>query len=110
MVEHKYGIFTDEQMNETRANLRKRVFFLLLIVDPKTKHNYDDYNVDVPKSFQSVLREIGGLNDLFGNPQFLVAALSLLDAALLEYQKSDFDFSVYRRLVLEAGAKFKEGV
>ena len=57
MITHKYGQFTPEQMHETKEGLRKRIFFLLLLVDRKTAGNYE--GVDVEKTFESILTEFG---------------------------------------------------
>lgn len=98
---YKYGDFTQEQITQTKQKMRKQIFFLLLIVDPKTASEYD---VDIDAAFQNVLWTFGGLNDLLKYPQELVTVMSLLDAAYLEYRSgADFSFGKYRKLVLDAG-------
>lgn len=83
--------------------MRKQIFFLLLIVDPVKAEEYD--NVDVNEAIQNVLFEFGGLNDLLNYPQELVDVLSLIDAAYLEYNKPNFCWAKYRKLILDAGNK-----
>lgn len=109
MITHKYGQFTTEQMHETKEGLRKRIFFLLLLVDKKTAGNYE--GVDIEKTFESILTEFGGLNEMLGFPAEMVSVLSLVNAAKLEYESSDFNWQRYRKLILDAGsgvAKIKE--
>ena len=106
---YKYGEFTTGQMHEMKEGLRKRIFFLLLLVDRKTAEIYE--GVDVEKAFESLLTEFGGLNELLGYPAELVSVLSLVNAARLEYESSDFNWQRYRKLILDAGngvAKIKE--
>lgn len=106
---YKYGQFSAEQIHETKESLRKRIFFLLLLVDKKTASNYK--GVDVIKAFESLLIEFGGLNEMLGYPAELVSIMSLINAAKLEYQSSDFNWQTYRKLILDAGSgvdKIKE--
>ena len=52
------------------------------------------------------------MNDLLMNQPEIVTTMSLLQAALTEFNKENFDFHVYRKLILDAGAeiyKLKEG-
>lgn len=100
-MNHKYGEFSESQIHEAKKFIQKRVYFLLLIVDPETKHNYP--NVDVLAAFDGVLTDIAGLNDLLGCPVELVTILSKLNAAKLEYQRNDFHWKKYRKLILDSG-------
>jgi hypothetical protein len=72
-------------------------------VDRKTAWEYKD--IDVNKSFKNLLLRIGGMNDLFMNPPELVTVLSLLQAAMTEYNNPEFNFKTYRKLILDAGAE-----
>ena len=101
VVKYTYGEFSQAQISETKQKMRKQIFFLLLIVDPNTKNEYD--GVDVDLAFKNVLYLFGGLNDLLGYQQEFVSVMSLLDAAYLEYKKGDFEWQTYRKLVLDAG-------
>lgn len=98
---YKYGEFTNNQIAEAKQYMRKRIFFLLLIVDPKTKDEY--LNININDAFNSELTKIGGMNNILFNPPELVRIMSLLEAALMEYQKECFDFGKYRKLILDAG-------
>ncbi len=100
-MEHKYGQFSEGQMHQAKEFIRKRIYFLLLIVDPDTKSNYGE--VDVLAAFDGVLTDVSGLNDLLGCPVELVTILSKLNAAKLEYQRNDFHWKKYRKLILDSG-------
>ena len=97
-----YGSFTNNQINETKVKIRKKIYFLLLIVDPKTKQNYKNVNVD--EAYDSMLHRLNGLNEILNSPQELVTVMSLLQEAKHVYD-NEFDFNIYRKLVLDAGAE-----
>lgn len=100
-MKYSYGDFTENQIKGTKEKMRKQIFFLLLIVDPKTSPDYK--NVDIQDAFQNVLITFGGLNDLLNYPQEFVDVMSLLNAAFLEYKKDIFNWNMYRKLILDAG-------
>ena len=102
-MKHKYGEFNTTQISGVKKELRKQIIFLLSIVDPELKEEYQ--HIDVKAAFQSLLDELAGMNELLMNPVELVIVMSLLEAALIEYNNSDFDFGKYRKLILDAGAK-----
>ena len=104
-MDYKYGEFTQNQISETKEYLRRKIFFLLLYVDPAKAGEYKNVNVD--EAIESALCLIGGFNDLLGCPQEIVTVQSLLDAALMEHKKADFDWKKYRKLILDAGNKVK---
>ena len=105
-MQYKYGEFSLEQMDDVKHLLRKKIFFLLLIVDPKTKDKYQD--IDVNAAFVDVLNLIGGLNSLLNYPAKFVRISSLLERARTMCESDDFDFSQYRKVVLDAGNTVEE--
>lgn len=102
-MKHLYGEFTSDQISQTKKSLRGSIFFLLLCVDKKTADEYKD--VDVKKCFKGLLLKLGGLNEVLMTPPELVTVISLLQAALMEYEKPKFEFQTYRKLILDAGAE-----
>ena len=52
-MEYKYGDFTDEQFTNALLKIRKKIFFLLLYVDPKTKEEYT--RIDINGAFDNLL-------------------------------------------------------
>lgn len=103
MVKHLYGEFTDNQIKDTKKFMRGSIFFLLLCVDPDTSESYED--VDVNKAFDNLLHKINGLNELLLYQKNIVDIMSLLKEAQVIYNSADFDFQVYRKLILDAGAE-----
>ena len=103
---HLYGEFSENQIAQTKKSLRGSIFFLLLCVDPKTSWEYQD--VDVNKCFNGLLLKIGGLNELLLKQPEVVTTMSLLQAALMEFNNPDFNFGVYRKLILDAGAEIEK--
>lgn len=102
-MKHLYGEFTQNQIVQTKKSLRGSIFFLLLCVDSKTAHEYKD--VDVNKCFNGLLLKLGGMNELLMCPPELVTVMSLLQAAMNEYNNPEFNFRTYRKLILDAGAE-----
>ena len=97
---HRYGNFPDSQFNQYKKKLHKDLFWLLLYKDPKTSEQFQNVNFD--KYFVGLMRKIDGLNDLLMNPVELIEIMSLLQAAYKETSYEFFDFSVYRKLILDA--------
>lgn len=109
-MKNLYGNFTRSQIAQTKKSLRSSIFFLLLCVDPKTAPEHED--IDVNKCFEGLLLKLGGMNDLLMNQPEIVTTMSLLQAALKEFNNKDFNFKIYRKLILDAGSeieKLKEG-
>ena len=102
-MKHLYGEFSENQIAQTKKSLRGSIFFLLLCVDPKTSWEYKD--VDVNQCFNGLLLKIGGLNELLLKQPEIVTTMSFLQAALMEYNSPDFNFVIYRKLILDAGAE-----
>ena len=102
-MKHLYGEFTKEQIVQTKKSLRGSIFFLLLCVDKNTASEYKD--IDVNKSFNGLLLRLGGLNQLLMNQPELVTVMSLLQAAMSEYNSLEFNFKTYRKLILDAGSE-----
>lgn len=100
-LDGKYGEIKDEQVLGIRRSLQKAIFFLLLYVDPETKDNYD---VNIEQAFFDIQNRLCGLNELFNYSSELIITMSFLERALQVY-KSGGEFSVYRKLILDAGAE-----
>mgnify|MGYP007070326373 FL=1 len=106
-MKSKYGHYSSKQVASTKYHIRKSIFFLLLYVDPQTKDEYPD--IDVVDAFHNLQYKLNGLNSILLEPPELIETMSLLEAALMEYQSEDFDFHVYRKLILGAGSEIMKG-
>lgn len=107
----KYGSYSPTQIQSVKSHIQKSIFFLLLYVDPQTRDEYPD--IDVADAFRGLQYKLNGLNSILLEPPELIETMSLLESALAEFSKGDdFDFKLYRKLILDAGAmimKVKEG-
>ena len=102
MIKTKYGFYPESQFSEVKKYLRKQIFYLLLYVDPKTKVDYPDVNV--PQAIIGLQYKFKGLNSILLESPSVINVMSMLEAALLEFQSdNDFDFYTYRKLILDAG-------
>lgn len=95
-----YGEFNPEQFEEYKVKLHKELFWLLLYKDPKTASQYE--YVDFDKYFDGLMRRINGLNTLLSYPVEIVSIMTLLEAAKAETKLDEFNYKVYRKLVLDA--------
>lgn len=100
MIKHRYGHFSDKQFSCFISKLHKKLFWLLLYKDPKTKDLYPD--IDFDKYFKGVMTRIEGLNSLLDYPAEIVFLLCNLEAAYLESLKDDFQYEDYRALILRS--------
>jgi hypothetical protein len=55
-MKHRYGEFNQNQISETKKRIRTQIFFLLLIVDPKTSSDFKD--IDVSDAIENVLQAL----------------------------------------------------
>lgn len=102
-MKHLYGEFSEQQIIKTKKKLRSSIYFLLLCVDPNTSNDYS--NIDVNKAFDCLLYKLDGFNTLLFFPQEIVEVMCLLKAAQNLYNSQHFQYEVYRKLVLDAGAE-----
>ena len=96
MMESKYCEVSSQQLEKYMSKLHTRVHWLLI-------YKEEDYQL-LDEYFSSLLFKIGGLNSLLGEPWELLDLLSVLEAARLENNKSDCDFKLYRKAILDAHA------
>ena len=105
-MEHKYGNFSSEQMDEYKAKLHKKLFWLILYKDPKLNRKYK--NVDFKKYFTHLMGEIDGLNQLLSYPSEIVEIMSILQEAYSITEQDAFNYKEYRKYVLDAHALVDE--
>lgn len=103
VIHYTYGDFVGLQIKEIKQKMRKQIFFLLVLVDPKTSGKFK--GIDAGSAIEDVLRTYGSLNNLLGYPKEFVNVMVLLNAAYLEYQKGagEFEWLIYRKNILDAG-------
>lgn len=97
---NKYGWFDEEQFRCFKKKFHKELHWLLLYKDPNTAEEYK--HVDFDKYFEGFMRRINGLSSLLFYPPEIVEIMNTLEAAFLETRKPDFNYRLYRKLVLDA--------
>lgn len=102
-MNYKYGSYTINQISQLKQKMRKQIYFLLLIVDPETKKDYE--NIDVSQTYNNTMVYFAGLNELLNEPVELVRIMALLESAQLEYNSPKFCYKKYRKLILDAGSE-----
>lgn len=101
-MKYLYGNFENTQFEEYKTKLHKKMFWLLLYQDPKTKSSFE--NIDFKQYFVNLMKEIDALNELLFYPESIVEICCKLQAAYSETCKCDFNYPIYRKLVLDAHA------
>ena len=105
IIKHRYGAFAEKQFDEYKKLLHKKLFWLLIYKDPKTKDDFPDVDKQAYEQyFRNVMREIDGMNSLLFYPVEVCSMMSILESALHETQKDNFDYKPYRKLILDAHA------
>lgn len=100
---HKYGTFSKKQIAQTKEYIRKKIYFLLLVAeDAEEKTKFPE--VDLLAAHNNLMYRISGFNELLNRPKEIVLVLSLLEEAKNLIGK-DFNFALYRKLILDAGAE-----
>lgn len=95
-----YGHFDDNQIEEYKVKLHRELFWLLLYKDPKLEYKYNNINYD--KFFTFLMKRLDGLNEILDYPVELVQIMSSLQAAFNEAHKDEFNYKMYRKLILDA--------
>lgn len=104
-VSHKYGKFKNSQVKYYKEKLRKKIFWLILYTDEKTKKDFE--NIDVIKFHENLISEISSCNELLFYPKDFVEVINSLEQALCVLESDKFDFVQYKKLVFDAGAILK---
>lgn len=92
-MKYKYGEYSQEQLHSYKAKLHSKVHWLLIYKENKYPQ-LDNY-------FSSIQFQLDGLNELLDCPE-LITLMSLLEAARMEAQKPDCNYSTYRKAVFDA--------
>lgn len=106
-MKYLYGEFSDKQIELNAALMHSEIHRLLLHKDPKVTEEIFASNEDFVNYFSNLLIRYGGLNELLGEPNNMIALMSTLQAAYDESQSADFRFKVFRRLILDAHGYIK---
>lgn len=101
IMQTKYGSFTQAEANSYKEKLHNKIFWLLLYKDPKTSQQYQ--YVDFDKYFDSLMRQVCGLNSMLVHESAgIIELMSILQAAYNETLSDNFNYHQYRKFVLDA--------
>ena len=97
-----YGEFSDDQIKANARLMHGEIHKLLLYKDPELSDQIFKSEEEFYTYFNNLLYRFGGLNTLLGNPKQMIALMSTLQAALGEVQSDQYDWTVFRHLILDA--------
>lgn len=101
-MEYLYGNFSDKQIELNAVSMHNAIHKLLLYKDKNVSGLIFNTDEQFYHYFRNLLYRFGGFNTLLGEPIQMVSLMSTLQAAYNEAEKNDFNFAVYRRLILDA--------
>lgn len=104
---YKYGEFTDNQIDVNAKFMHGEIHKLLLYKDPNIELDIFRNDDDFLTFFRNLMYRFGGLNELLGEPDQMVALMSTLQAAYDESLKDNFEWATYRRLILDVHGYIK---
>lgn len=107
-MRHRYGTFTDEQIQLHSSIMHSEVHKLLLYKDRNVKQEIFKSDEEFRSYFNNLLHRFGGLNDLLNCPVQMVALLSTLQSAYDMVFSNKFNYCEYRRLILDAHGFIKD--
>lgn len=93
-MKHKYGTFKKSQFSEYKNRMHDLVHWLLIYAEEEKTDTLNKY-------FIKVQYKLNGLNELINYPSQMVEIMVLVESARLEYQKENFNFKTYRKIVLD---------
>ena len=105
-MKHKYGNFSDDQVEKYKTKLHKKLFWLMLYKDPKLYKKYK--TIDYNKYFSRLMGELDGLNQLLSYPVQIIEIMSLLQEAYEITEQDVFEYNKYRKYVLDAHSLIDE--
>lgn len=107
MLEYIYGYFSDNQLISHVKAMHSEVHKLLLYKDENIAETIFKSDEHFMNYFSNLLYRFGGLNELLGEPDYMVALMSTLQAAYDLCEKENFNYDVFRRLILDAHGYIK---
>lgn len=95
-----YGDFSKEQFEKYKEKLHSKIHWLILYKDPQTSQRFS--HVDYDKYFRTLMCELNGLNEIILDNPYIVEIMTVLQAGYDETKKSEYNYSEYRRFILDA--------
>lgn len=102
-----YGKFSDEQINKEVKAMHNDVHKLLLYKDRNVSEIIFNTDEEFLNYFNNLLFRFGGLNKLLGEPEQMIELMSTLQAAYDLVQSDTFNYSTFRRAILDSHGYIK---
>lgn len=106
-MEYLYGTFSDNQVELNAKIMHNEIHKLLLYKDNNVSEKIFNSEQDFQNYFTNLLFRFGGLNELLGEPNYMVSLMATLQAAFDESKKDNFNFYNFRRLILDSHGYIK---
>lgn len=106
-MKYLYGKFSDNQISTNAKIMHNEIHKLLLYKDNKVDEKIFNSEEDFQNYFTNLLKRFGGLNELLGEPNFMVSLMSTLQAAYDEVNSENYNFLTFRRLILDSHGYIK---
>ena len=106
-MNYLYGEFSDTQIADAVRAMHNDVHKLLLYKDKRIEEKIFKSDEDFLIYFNNLLFRFGGLNELLGEPDYMVSLMSTLQAAYDEVQSEKFNYRVFRRAILDSHGYIK---
>lgn len=106
-MKYLYGNFSDNQIEINAKLMHNEIHKLLLYKDSKVSEKIFNSEEEFQNYFTNLLFRFGGLNELLGEPEHMVALMSTLQAAKDESMNINYDYHIFRRLILDSHGYIK---
>lgn len=107
MTKYLYGNFTDIQIKENAKLMHNEIHKLLLYKDNKVTEKIFNSDEEFNNYFINILYRFGGLNELLGEPNYMVSLMSTLKAAYDEATSDNYNYANFRRMILDSHGYIK---
>lgn len=97
-----YGKFSRDQIIYIARQMHNEIHRLLIYKDINIPNKIFQTDKAFFKYFNNLLINYGSLNDMFGYPAQMVLFMERLNSAYIEAKKEDFNYSLYKKELLDA--------
>lgn len=97
-----YGEFPAKQLEDAAKIMHGDIHKLLIYKDSKIIEKNFKTESDYFKYFDNLLLRFDGINHLLDYPKLMMYFMGTLQRAYDEAMKEDFNFTIYRKLILDA--------
>lgn len=106
-MQYIYGDFTDKQISEAVRAMHNDIHKLLLYKDKRIEEIIFEDDEAFLIFFENVMFKLGGTKTLFNDNGMMVTLMATLQAALDEVQSDHFNYTTFRRAILDSHGYIK---